>query len=104
MEPLVYGDVGQIVLKILYIISMREKGDGTVEILKLRRSSGEGNGNPLQDSCLGNPIYRVVWRATVHGIIKDLTGKFRGLRSLAGYSPWGGKESDMTERLHSVTH
>ena len=97
MEPLVYGDVGQIVLKILYIISMREKGDGTVEILKLRRSSGEGNGNPLQDSCLGNPIYRVVWRATVHGIIKDLTGKFRGLRSLAGYSPWGGKESDMTE-------
>ena len=78
--------------------------EDTVEILKLRRSSGEGNGNPLQDSCLGNPMYRVVWRATVHGIIKDLTGKFRGLRSLAGYSPWGGKESDMTERLRSVTH
>ena len=25
------------------------------------------------------------------------SGKFHGLRSLAGYSPWGGKESDMTK-------
>ena len=33
------------------------------------RSRGEGNGNPLQYSCLENP----------------------GQRSLAGYSPWGGK-------------
>ena len=39
------------------------------------RSSGEGNGNPLQYSCLGN----------------------YGQRSLAGYSPWSCKESDMTE-------
>ena len=78
--------------------------EDTVEILNLRRSSGEGNGNPLQDSCLGNPMYRVVWRATVHGIIKDLPGKFHGLSSLVGYSPWGGKESDTTQRLHSVTH
>ena len=29
-----------------------------------------------------------------------LPGKFHGLRSLVGYSPWGCKESDMTERLH----
>ena len=29
-----------------------------------------------------------------------LPGKFHGLRSLVGYSPWGRKESDMTERLH----
>ena len=29
-----------------------------------------------------------------------LPGKFRGLRSLVGYSPWGCKESDTTERLH----
>ena len=28
---------------------------------------GEGNGNPLQYSCQGNPIDRGVWRATVHG-------------------------------------
>ena len=37
---------------------------------------GEGNGNPLQHSCLGN---------------------FHGQRSLAGYSPWGRKELDTTE-------
>ena len=42
----------------------------------LGRSPGEGNGNPLQYSYLKNP---------------------HGQRSLAGYSPWGHKESDMTE-------
>ena len=42
------------------------------------RSHGEGNGNPLQ----------------------FLPGKFHGLRNLIGYSPWGFKESDMTELLH----
>ena len=39
------------------------------------RSPGRGHGNPLQYSCLGN----------------------HGQRSLAGYSPWGCKELDMTE-------
>ena len=42
----------------------------------LGRSPGEGNGNPLQYSCMENP---------------------HGQRSLVGYSPWGRKESDMTE-------
>ena len=45
----------------------------------LRRSPEEGNGNPLQHSSLENPME---WR------------------SLIGYSPWGHKESDTTERLH----
>ena len=36
----------------------------------LGRSPGEGNGNPLQDSCLGNPMDRGAWRATVHGVTK----------------------------------
>ena len=40
------------------------------------RSPGEGNGNPLQSSCLENP---------------------HGQRSLVGYSPRGRNESDMTE-------
>ena len=40
------------------------------------RSPGVGNGNPLQYSCLENSMER---------------------RSLAGYSPWGCKESDKTE-------
>ena len=34
------------------------------------RSPGEGNGNPLQYSYLGNPIDRGAWWATVHGITK----------------------------------
>ena len=42
----------------------------------LARSPGGGHGNPLQYSCLGNP---------------------HGQGSLAGCSPWGSKESDMTE-------
>ena len=33
----------------------------------LGRSPGEGNGHPLQYSCLGNPIDRGAWQATVHG-------------------------------------
>ena len=44
----------------------------------LGRFPGVGHGNPLQYSFLENP---------------------HGQRSLVGYSPWGGKESDMTERL-----
>ena len=47
----------------------------------LGRSPGVGNGNPLQCSCLKNP---------------------HGQGSLAGYSPWGHKESDTTE--HKCTH
>ena len=42
------------------------------------RSPGGGNGNPLQRSCVENP---------------------HGQRGLVGYSPWGPKESDMTEQL-----
>ena len=36
------------------------------------RSSGEGNGNLLQYSCLGNPMDRGAWWATVHGVAKEL--------------------------------
>ena len=32
-----------------------------------------------------------------------LPGKFHGQRSLVDYSPWGGKESDITERLNNST-
>ena len=52
-------------------------------IPRLERSPGEGHGNPLQYSWLENP---------------------REQRSLAGYSPWGHKESDMTEQLSTVQH
>ena len=32
----------------------------------------EGNGNPLQCSCLGNPMHRGAWQATVHGVTEEL--------------------------------
>ena len=47
------------------------------------RSPGEGNGNPLHYSCLENPMDGGTW---------------------LGYSPWGHKESGMTEQLHLLTH
>ena len=37
----------------------------------LGQSSGEGNGNPPQYSCLENSMDRGVWRATVHGAPKE---------------------------------
>ena len=37
------------------------------------RSPGGGNGNPLQYSCLGNPMDRGAWWATVHGAAKSQT-------------------------------
>ena len=43
-------------------------------------SPGEGNGNPFQYSCLGNPMDRGAWWATVSGVAKEL---------------------DMTERLNN---
>ena len=42
-----------------------------VSILGSGRSSGEGNGNPLQCSCLGNPMDKGAWWATVHGVTKE---------------------------------
>ena len=48
------------------------------------RSPGEGNGNPLQYSCLENPVDK---------------------RILVGYNPWGHKELDTTEWLtHTQGH
>ena len=36
------------------------------------RSLGEGNGNPLQYSCLGNPMDRGAWRVSAHDVAKEL--------------------------------
>ena len=37
------------------------------------RSPGEGDGSPLQYSCLGNPMDRGAWQATVHEVAKNQT-------------------------------
>ena len=39
----------------------------------LGRHPGEGNGTPLQNSCLENPMDGGAWHATVHGVTKSLT-------------------------------
>ena len=43
----------------------------TGSIPGLGRSPEEGNGNLLQCSCLGKPMDRRAWRATVHGVVKE---------------------------------
>ena len=84
---------------------------------------------PLQCFCLENPMDGGAWWAAVHGIARVrhdwvtllslftfmhwrrkwqstpglLPGKSHGQRSLVGYSPWGCKQSDTTERLHYFT-
>ena len=53
----------------------------------LGRSPGEGNGNPLQDCCLENPMDRGAWQATVHGVAKSRT-------RLSDFTFWLLKETD----------
>ena len=93
---------------------------------KTRDLFGEGNGTPLQYSCLENPMDRGAWCAAVHGVpeswtrLSDFTftfhfhawkrkwqptpvflpGESQGRWSLVGCRLWGHTESDMTERLH----
>ena len=52
--------------------SARNVGDPAL-ILGSGRSLGVGNGNPLQYSCLGNPMDRGAWWATVRGVAKSWT-------------------------------
>ena len=41
------------------------------EVAKKKKTSGKGNGSPLQYSCLGNPKDRGAWQDTVHGVTKE---------------------------------
>ena len=62
--------------------AMQEAQETRVQSLGWEDPLGEGNGLPLQDSCLENSMDRGAWRATVHG----------------------GAESDTTEQLSTHTH
>ena len=55
-------------------------------ILGSGRSPGEGNGHPLQYSCLGNPMNRGTWWAIVHGVSKesDMTLLLNNSKSTVG--------------------
>ena len=81
----------------------------------------EGNGTPLQYSCLENPMDGAAWWAAVHGVVKSRTqlsdfiftfmhwrrkwqptplflpGESQGRQSLVGCRLWGRTESDTTE-------
>ena len=51
--------------------------------------------------CKFNPwVRKIPWRRKWQPTPVLLPGKSHGLKSLVGYSPWGCKESDTTERLH----
>jgi len=45
----------------------------TGSVPRLGRSPGEGNGNPLQYSCLENPSIGRAWQSTVHWVAKSWT-------------------------------
>jgi len=82
--------------------------------------TGEGTGNPLQYSCMENPMDGGAWWAAVHGVAESdrtslslftfmhwrrkwqptpvfLPGESQGWGSLVGCHPWGCTELDMTE-------
>ena len=83
------------------------------------KQNREGNGTPLQYSCLENPIDAGAWLAAVHGVAKSWTqlsdftfthwrrkwqptpvflpGESQGQGSLVGYCLWGRTESDTNE-------
>ena len=70
-----WGFIGKGFLMVKNLTTMQED---LGSIARSGRSPGEGNGNPLQHSCLRNAVNRGGWQTTVHG---------------------GHKEVDMTERL-----
>jgi len=54
-----------------------EASGDTISIPGLGRSPGEGNGNPFQYSCLGNPVNRGAWWATDHRVAKSQRNKLQ---------------------------
>ena len=62
----------------------------------LGRSPGEGNGNPLQYSCLENPMDRGAWQAIVHGVS-------RVGQNLVIKPPQTGRRQVHVERLERLT-
>ena len=74
---------------------------------------GSSDGSVVNHS----PATQVMWDTRVRSLGQEdplekdmaahssvLAGKWRGERSLVGYSPWGCKELDMTQRTHTHTH
>ena len=99
--------------------SLLQNHSWKASILILEMGNGEGNGTPLQYSCLENPMDRGAWWAAVHGVVKSRTrlsdftfthwrrkwqptpvflhGESQGRGSLVGCRLWSRTESDTTE-------
>ena len=97
---------------------------GTTERLHFHFSLsciGEGNGNPLQCSCLENPGDGGAWWAAVYGVTQSLgregplekemaahshilPGEFHGQRSLMVYNPWVSKNQTRLSHVHECPH
>ena len=63
------------------------------------RSPGEGNSNPLQYSCLGNPVDTGSWRTTVHGVAR--VGHYLGTKPPHQFSKWLYQFTSWTESKKS---
>ena len=110
LEPIIQSEVSQ-----------KEKQQQSI-LTHIYGNQGEGNGTPLQHSCLENPIDGGAWWAAVHGVAKSRTqlsnftftfhfhasekemntpvflpGESQGRGSLMGCRLWGRTELDMTE-------
>ena len=53
----------------------------------------------MQETWVISPVRKIPWRRAWHPTLVFLPRESHGQRSLGGYGPWGGKESDTTERL-----
>ena len=100
--------------RLQFMVSLRVGHDWATSLSLFTFTHCEGNGNPLQCSCLENPRDGGAWGAAVYGVTQSRTrlkwlssssssilpGNSQGWRSLVGCSPGGREESDTTERLH----
>ena len=112
---------------VVFAIHEHESATGDLQNCKviylvlLSHCIGEGNGTPLQYSCLGNPMDGGAWKAAVHGVTEGRTGlstltftfmhwrrkwqptpvflpgESQGQGSLVGCHLWGRTELDTTE-------
>ena len=98
------GSVLGWVIKILQVTQCRQKNkrfylsEDTIKRVKQQPTKWETiYANPISVKGL---VFRLYWRRQWHPTPVLLPGKSHGRRSLVGCSPWGRKDSDMTERLH----
>ena len=73
MGTIILTWASQVVLVVKNLPASAGDGKDAGSIPKWGRPPGVGNGNPLQYSCLENPMDRGAWRATVHGVAKSQT-------------------------------